>query len=145
MATEYSGDVVTWANEQAQLLRRGSFSALDVERLAVEIEDVGNGVQRDFASRVTMLLAQLLKWRYMPERRGDSWKATLGLMRGIVARRLQKTSSLKHVLADADAIQDMWNDALLQAAEVMYVGMASLPSKCPWSMGQALSEEFYPD
>ncbi|KAG0163435.1 hypothetical protein DFQ30_000171 [Apophysomyces sp. BC1015] len=41
MGTSYEKDVVAWSNEQAALLRAGQFSALDIEHLAEEIEDVG--------------------------------------------------------------------------------------------------------
>ena len=41
MASTYETDVVAWANEQAALLRSGNLSAIDIEHIAEEIEDVG--------------------------------------------------------------------------------------------------------
>src|SRR5260370_26527028 len=41
MGTTYEKDVVAWAKEQAQLLRSGQLSDLDVQHIAEEIEDVG--------------------------------------------------------------------------------------------------------
>lgn len=38
MGTSYEKDVVAWAQEQAELLRSGQLSALDIEHLAEEIE-----------------------------------------------------------------------------------------------------------
>lgn len=41
MGTAYEADIITWANEQAALLRSGKFTALDIEHIADEIEAVG--------------------------------------------------------------------------------------------------------
>ena len=68
----YDTDVVAWANEQAQLLRSGRLDQLDIEHIAEEIEDVGKSEQRELASRMSILLAHLLKWQFRPKRRGAS-------------------------------------------------------------------------
>jgi len=70
----YDHDVVAWASEQANLLRTGQFDLLDIQHIAGEIEDVGKSEQRELASRMAVLLAHLLKWRFQPERRGASWE-----------------------------------------------------------------------
>ncbi len=57
----YDIDIVAWAQEQARLLRAGRFEALDIEHIAEEIEDVGKSEQRELASRLAVLLANLLK------------------------------------------------------------------------------------
>ena len=62
----YEGDVVAWASEQ-----------------------------RELAGRTAALLAHLLKWRYPPERRGASRESTIREQRRSLARRLEKTPSLK--------------------------------------------------
>ena len=71
MSTSYEADVVAWANEQASLLRAGRFELLDRDHIAEEIEDVGKIEQRELGSRMSVLLAHLLQWRYQPERRGS--------------------------------------------------------------------------
>ena len=62
MGTPYEKDVVAWAMEQAALLRAGQLSALDIEHIAEEIEDVGKSEKRELASRMAVLLSHLLKW-----------------------------------------------------------------------------------
>jgi len=69
----YETDIVAWTNEQAQLVRAGRFELLDLEHIAEEIEDVGKSEQRELASRMTILLAHLLKWQFQPEQQGRSW------------------------------------------------------------------------
>ena len=144
MGTSYEKDVVAWANEQAELLRAGKFSALDIEHIAEEIEDVGKSQQRELASRMAVLLAHLLKWQCQPERRGASWQTTLQIQRAAIVRRLNKTPSLKPMLVDDDWISDMWGDARQQAATEIQIGVALLPESCPWTMEQAMNPEFLP-
>ncbi|MFM0050350.1 DUF29 domain-containing protein, partial [Caballeronia grimmiae] len=88
MGTPYDKDVVAWAREQAALLRAGKLSAIDIEHVAEEIEDVGKSEQREFASRMSVLLAHLLKWKFQPDRRGNSWRNTIRTQRAAVERRL---------------------------------------------------------
>ncbi|MCE4545246.1 MULTISPECIES: DUF29 domain-containing protein [unclassified Caballeronia] len=144
MGTPYEKDVVAWAEEQAALLRAGKLASIDIEHIAEEIEDVGKSEQRDFASRMAVLLAHLLKWQWQPDRRGASWETTIRVQRAAIERRLKKTPSLKPMLDDDDWISDMWGDARQQAAKEMNVGMAILPENCPWSMTDSLSDEFLP-
>src|ERR1700677_3236034 len=63
MPVTYDADIVAWAEEQAALLRAGKFSALDIEHIADEVEDVGKSEKRELANRMSVLLAHLLKWR----------------------------------------------------------------------------------
>ena len=67
MGTRYEQDVVAWAREQAALLREGKFSAIDVEHIAEEIEDVGKSEQRELSSRMAVLLARVVKASEMLE------------------------------------------------------------------------------
>ncbi|WP_321799935.1 DUF29 domain-containing protein [Caballeronia sp. J97] len=144
MGTPYEKDVVAWAEEQAALLRAGKLASIDIEHIAEEIEDVGKSEQREFASRMAVLLAHLLKWKWQPERRGASWRTTIGVQREAIGRRLRRTPSLKPMLDDADWIGDMWGDARQQAANEMQSGFSGVPEVCPWSMSQVLDADFLP-
>ncbi|WP_062609472.1 DUF29 domain-containing protein [Caballeronia calidae] len=145
MGTPYEKDVVAWAEEQAALLRAGKLASIDIEHIAEEIEDVGKSEQREFASRMAVLLAHLLKWKFQPGRRGTSWSNTIRTQRGAIERRLRKTPSLRPMLADEDWIADMWGDASQLAANEMEIGIAELPEVCPWLMEDVLDVGFYPD
>ena len=145
MGASYEKDVVAWANEQAALLRAGKFSALDIEHIAEEIEDVGKSEQRELASRMAVLLAHLLKWHYQPDLRTPSWRATLRVQRERLVARLRKTPSLKPMLTDPEWIADMWADARRDANKETGIGYAFFPESCPWSMEQALDEGFLPE
>ena len=59
--SHYETDIVAWSEEQAALLRAGRFSEIDIPNIAGEIEDVGKSEKHELASRMTVLLANLLK------------------------------------------------------------------------------------
>lgn len=143
MSITYETDIVAWAKEQAALLRAGKFSALDIEHIADEVEDVGKSEQRELANRMAVLLVHLLKWRYQPERRGKSWQGTLREQRKMIARRLAKTPSLKADVADPDWFQDIWSDAKAKTFEE--TNLEDLPEDCPWSSAQVLDVDFLPE
>uniref|UniRef100_UPI000AEE0818 DUF29 domain-containing protein n=1 Tax=Candidatus Thiosymbion oneisti TaxID=589554 RepID=UPI000AEE0818 len=138
-ATRYEEDVIAWATEQASLLRAGQFDQLDTEHLAEEIEDVGKSEQRELVSRMTRLLAHLLKWQKQPGRRGASWQITIRNQRRGIVRRLKETPSLRPKLAESDWWTGVWDDATAQAAEE--TGLSDFPEICPWEPSEILNQE----
>jgi Domain of unknown function DUF29 len=142
MGTPYEKDIVAWANEQAALLRAGKLSAIDIEHIAEEIEDVGKSEKRELASRMAVLLAHLLKWQHQPERRGSSWVRTIKVQRNSIASALLDTPSLKASLNEPRWAGNAWNDAVSKAIDE--TGLDCFPESCPWSMAQVLSVEFLP-
>ncbi len=142
MGTPYEKDVVAWAMEQAALLRSGQLSALDIEHIAEEIEDVGKSEKRELASRMAVLLSHLLKWQHQPGRRGSSWTRTLKEQRKAIAAAIRQTPSLKASLSDPDWLAGVWADAVTKAVDE--TGLDNFPEDCPWSMEQVLTEEFFP-
>jgi len=140
----YDQDVVAWSQEQAHLLRIGQFSALDIEHLAEEIEDVGRSEQRELTHRMAILLAHLLKWQYQPERRGTGWELTINGQRERIIRRLQKTPSLKSALNDVDWWADAWFDARIEATQETGIEIQRFPPECPWTADEILDPAWKP-
>lgn len=145
MQTTYENDVVAWSLEQAALLRSGKLSALDIEHIAEEIEDVGKSEQRELSSRMTILLAHLLKWQVQPTRRSSSWEATIRTQRDSVERRIRKTPSLKVSLSDSDWWADAWGDAVALAAKETELDLSKIPRECPWNFQQLTDVAFFPE
>ena len=141
--TRYETDVVAWANEQAALLRSGKLSEIDVEKIAEEIEDVGKSEQRELASRMTVLIAHLLKWKYQPARRGTSWARTIKAQRKEVLYSLKESPSLKSKLGDADWLDVVWSKAV--AFATTETGLDVYPENGIWDIQQVLAQDFYPD
>ncbi len=140
MAT-YDSDVAIWADEQAAHIRARRFDLLDLEHLADEIEDVGKSERRELASRMAVLLARWLKWRYQPERRGTSWERTIREQRQQVVRQLEDTPSLRRLLQDPRWIGTAWGDAVTDA--VKETGL-DFPDSCPWPLEDVLQPDWHP-
>jgi ribosomal protein L29 len=143
MGTLYETDIVAWASEQAELLRSGQWSALDIEKIAEEIEDVGKSVQRELSSRVAVLLAHLLKWKFQPELRSKSWLATIAVQRRAIARILKKTPSLRRFYFDEEWLDEAWDDAIRMA--IAETCLHEFPDASLWSAQQILDPEYFPD
>ncbi|WP_006786734.1 DUF29 domain-containing protein [Thiorhodospira sibirica] len=139
----YERDIVAWAKQQAHALRAGLFDQLDLQHLAEEIEDVGKSEQRELIHRLAILIGHLLKWCYQPTRRGASWESTIRTQRAAIARRLRRTPSLKHTLADPDWFADAWSDG--RDLAVGETGLTDLPENCPWSLETMLTPDWLPD
>jgi len=140
--TSYDQDIVAWADEQAALLRSGRFNLLDIDHLAEEIEDVGKSEQRELANRMAVLLAQLLKWQYQPERRGASWGATIRVQRKALIAHLATVPSLETMLRDSAWWDRIWADAVAKAIDE--TGLAVFPDQCPWSTDEILDQGWMP-
>jgi hypothetical protein len=144
-ATPYDKDVILWSEEQARLLRASRFAELDIEHLADEIEDVGKSEKREFASRMAVLLAHLLKWSRQPKMRTNSWRLTIVDQRKRIALAIKATPSLNAVMRDPDWREDIWLDARAQARKETGLAEDELPEACPWTMEQAADQDFWPE
>lgn len=145
MNTSYESDVVAWAKEQAALIRSGHFDKLDLINIAEEIEDVGKSEQRELASRMAVLLAHILKWKFQPQKRSMSWTLTIKEQRRLLIRRTKKTPSLSPMLLDPDWIDEIWIDAKALAEKETGLDIGTYPENCPWPMANVLSQDWLPD
>lgn len=143
MGTLYDTDIVAWASEQAELLRAGKWDALDLEHIAEEIEDVGKSEKRELRSRLAVLAAHLLKWKYQPGKRSKSWVATIEVQRTSISLALKATPSLKHLLFEKQWLKAAWIDALSIA--IADTGLHDLPGEPVWEIGDVLDESFLLD
>ncbi len=143
MGNRYDGDMLAWAIEQAAYLRAGNWAALDVAHIAEEIDDVGRSIRRECKSRMTVLLAHLLKWHQQPGRRSKSWVRTIKHQRQELADLLHTMPSLAPHLTDKTWWASTWEGAVALAHGETGIGDA--PDDCPWTVEQVLDPLFYPD
>lgn len=141
MGTAYKTDIIAWANEQAALLRSGELSAIDIEHIAEEIEDVGKSEQRELSSRMALLLSHLLKWQFQPPCRGAIWEKTIKAQRKEIEYSLKETPSLKIKFSDSAWLDVVWAKAV--ARTVSETGLDVFPEECPWSIDQVLGVDFF--
>lgn len=141
--SNYETDFYAWANEQAALLRAGRLSDADIAHIAEEIESMGRTEKRELINRLTVLIMHLLKWKFQPEGRSSSWRSTIRVQRNMLVRHLKDNPSLKPFTAEA--INESYVDAVIEAAEETKLPESVFPSSCDWTFSQIMDPEFWPE
>ncbi len=139
----YETDFYGWIQDQAAALRDGHLNDLDIENLIEEIESMGRSEKRALESRLTVLLAHLLKWQYQPSRRGKSWQLTCEGQRINFENVLDDNPSLKSQLDDL--LVRAYLKARIEAAKETGFDKDAFPQFCPWSWQQIRDTAYYPD
>ena len=139
MSDLYESDFYAWATEQGALLRAGKLSAADIAHIAEEIESMGRSEKRELTNRLAVLLAHLLKWRFQPDRRGRSWRATIREQRLQAAQVLRDNPSLRPQLGAI--LADAYEAAVQAAIRETDLPEDIFPAECPWNFEQAMQEE----
>jgi Domain of unknown function DUF29 len=131
IASAYEQDFYAWAMTNARLLREGKLEEIDVKPLAEQLEGMGKTHHRALISRLTVLLAHLMKWQLQPELRYRNWKNT------IKVQRLEAQTG--------EALNRAYQKAKLLAAGDTDMDETSFPETCPYSLEQAMDDAFWPD
>lgn len=140
--SEYHQDFYAWSKHNANLLRQGKLSEIDVLNIAEELDDMGISQLRALESRLTVLLAHLLKWQFQANKQTPSWKYTIIEQRKQVNKILKRSPSLKHNLNET--LVDAYDSARRYAASETHLELETFPLMSPYSLEQTLDEKFYP-
>lgn len=139
---EYNRDFYAWAVHNAELIRQGKLSEIDVENVAEELESMGNNNKRELVNRLAVLIAHLLKWKFQPMRRSKSWTLTIKNQRFEILDLLEESPSLKH------QIELKFNHAYEKAkiifSEQSGIDENELQQNCPFALDECLDFDFLP-
>jgi len=143
MTTLYDTDFNLWIEQTVHQLKQGNLQSLDLENLIEEIESMGRSDKREVKNRLIVLIAHLLKWRYQPEKRSNSWTATINEQRRQLELITSDSPSLKPFLLDN--FPDCYQVARRDATKETSLPPSNFPTDCPFSLGEILDGEFFPD
>ena len=149
MSRLYDEDFYSWTIEQAEALRAAGNARLntprviDWEAVAEEIESMGRSQASELGSRYYRLLTHLLKWRYQPQRRSRSWRATIVEQRTRLADLLDENPGLKPLRARAFA--KAYRNARELATAETGLPIETFPEASPFTLDQAISKDFWPE
>jgi hypothetical protein len=118
----------------------------ELEQVAEELEDMAKSERREFKSRLSVLLAHLLKWKYQPDQRSYSWEGTISGQRDDIQELLEENPSLKPELPKY--IEKAYKRGIKKAVEDTDLPKDTFPStfeQTGWTWEQILNEEFFPD
>jgi len=138
MSNLYKQDFYQWTIEQANLMRAGALSQLDIENLIEEVESMGRSEKRELEHRLTVLITHLLKWDHQPERRGRSWENTIRIQRIDIRKVLQSSPGLKNQFEEA--VASAYEKAVILAADETGLPESAFPEACPYTIEQIMGE-----
>jgi hypothetical protein len=146
----YHTDFHAWIARQADLLRAGRVGDIDTAHLAEELEDMGKSNGRELQSRLVILVAHLLKWRFqlhdLAERwrefEGKRWRDTIIEQRAQISGLLEDSPSLQ--AGAEDALARAYPKARSLALKQTGLPEHSIPTDCPFRLDSVLDDDFFP-
>ncbi|MBM4068378.1 MAG: DUF29 domain-containing protein [Planctomycetes bacterium] len=127
----FEQDETAWLEAMSRLILAGHFEELDFDHLSEYLSDMARRDKREVLSRLTTLLAHLLKWEQQPEKRTRSWAATIANQRDELADLLESKTLLKHA---AEALPKAYGRAVKQAALETGLAETEFPADCPHAL-----------
>ena len=128
----------------AELMRQRRSHEIDWEAVIEEIEGLARRDKRELASRLELLVMQLLKWCTQPQGRqlGHSWRDTIQEQRSEIELVLEDSPSLRR---EVDALlANRYRKARERALDQTGLPETALPRACPWNSAQILADDFWP-
>lgn len=110
--------------------------------MAEELESLGKEQAHKLESALRVLLLHLLEWRYQPQRRSRSWRGTIVRERTNAERVLEDNPGLKP--RREQLFTTAYRGARKEAAAETGLPLATFPEAAPFSLAQALDDEFWP-
>ena len=131
----YETDETAWLEVMAKLIEQDRLTELDFDHLAEYLSDMARRDRREVKSRMSVLLAHLLKWQFQPEKRSRSWKATIVTQR----QELADLAGSGVLRAHAESIlADAWSNAIEQASSETGLPTETFPVECAYTLEQLL-------
>lgn len=141
----YETDFHNWTATQAARLRRLKPASIDWLHIAEELDDMGRSEQRALESHLAVLLVHLLKWKYQPEKRTNSWETSIENARDEIDELLRRSPSLAARLEESQHIA--YRRARRTAGTEMGLSRqereARIPAACEWSLVELRDNDFW--
>ena len=139
----YDQDFYLWLETTAEQLKAGKFAEVDLANLIEEIECMGRSEKRALESNLVILFMHLLKYKYQPEKRTNSWLSTIFEHRRRLNKNLQDSPSLKNYFSETFA--ECYKDARQQAAIETGLSLDTFPVESPFTTDESLDKDFLPE
>lgn len=140
--TLYERDFYAWTQKQAALLQAEELEKLDLPNLFEEIEAMGRSQRKEIASRLIVLLMQLLKLRYQKRKHPNSWRNIIRTQRREIELELSDSPSLRRLVPEI--VDQVYPRARKDAAAETGLALATFPEVCLWSVEQILDADWLP-
>jgi hypothetical protein len=139
----YDQDFYLWIQTTAKQLKKGKFAEVDLANLIEEIESMGKSEKRAIKSNLIVVLMHLLKYKYQPEKRYNSWKGSIREHRRRLREAFVDSPSLK--LYFEELLPMCYQDARKQASDETGLSLDAFPVEFAFTADECLNEDFLPD
>jgi hypothetical protein len=139
----YEQDFCLWIEQAVKLLSENRLSELDRENLIEEIECMGRSEKRSISSNLRIVLMHLLKYKYQPEKRSNSWRYTIIEHRKRLQEDFKVSPSLRKYFLEE--LAGVYLDARKLASVETGIDIESLPITSPFTASQVLDEDYLPE
>lgn len=141
-ANLYEQDYYLWLSHTVQLIKQGKLSEVDTANLIEEIEDMGRSEKRAIRSNLVVVLLHLLKYKYQPEKRSNSWKSSIREHRRRLRDDFKVSPSLKRYFAEV--FEECYQNGREQAADETGLPLNSFPQQSPFTSTEVLNPDYLP-
>ena len=139
----YEQDFCLWVEKASSLLRAGRFDDLDMENLLEEIEDISNRQKQALESNLEVLLMHLLKYRYQPDERSNSWRYIIIEHRRRIQRAFKGSPSLKRYFLEI--LDEAYEASRESASAETGLEIDVFPVDSLFSPEQVLDKKYLPE
>ena len=132
----YEHDETAWLEAMAELIRLGRLEEVDYVSLAEYLADMARRDRREVESRLTVLIAHVLKWVKFPDRRSGSWKTTIVEQRQELEALVSRGVLRNHA---EETLAEVYLRAVERAAAETGFSADTFPTTCSYTLDQLLS------
>lgn len=135
----YDADYNLWLLTTAKLLRERQLDQIDYKNLIEDLEAMVRSDKNALASNLRILLMHLLKWKYQPDKRTNSWKYTIFEHCLRINESIEDSPSLRPYF---DEIFDKcYQKSRTMASIESALPMKTFPVDCPFTKQDVLNSE----
>ncbi|OKH18804.1 hypothetical protein NIES208_04810 [[Limnothrix rosea] IAM M-220] len=138
----YEQDFQLWLAENIRALKEGKLLDVDYQNLMEELEDMGRGEKNALKSNLKILLMHLLKYKYQPEKRTNSWRYTITEYRQRILDSLETSPSLKGFLTQE--FEKCYLNGCRLASDETGISQSEFPESSPFEILEILDLDFLP-
>ncbi|MBE9170158.1 DUF29 domain-containing protein [Pleurocapsales cyanobacterium LEGE 06147] len=139
----YEEDYYRWIETTVNQLREGRLAEVDLANLSEELEDMGKSQKHAIKSNLRVVLMHLLKYKYQPDKRANSWKYTITEHRIRLEDDFSDSPSLKRYFSEV--FDESYQKARKLAATETGLPLETFPPESPFTQQQALNSDYLPE
>jgi Domain of unknown function DUF29 len=142
LAQLYDQDFCLWLEQTAQNLKDRNLTALDIENLIDEIEGMSKSQKSAIKSNLEVLLMHLLKYKYQPDKRSNSWRYTILEHRRRLDEAFETSPSLRRYFLER--FENCYQAARKLASVETGIPIQTFSLELPFTIFQVLDQDFLP-